>query len=208
MTRHPGILLVLAVLFSGHSLLFAQDFHGGLTAGLVGSQVAGDTYSGYNKAGLFLGGFVRWDLTKRSGLQLELQYFQKGSRKNPDAENNDYESYIFRANYFELPVLYQYKINWFAIIVGPSAGFLVGFYEEKNQEILSDKPGYNKPALVTLQVNLGLRFFISKKFGVDFRTHNSLLNIRSENATGDVWRLWGYGQFHDALVLSLFYQFR
>ena len=33
----------------------AQDFNGGLMAGLVGSQVAGDTYSGYNKAGLFLG---------------------------------------------------------------------------------------------------------------------------------------------------------
>ena len=177
-------------------------------AGLVGSQVAGDTYSGFNKAGLFVGGYVNWDFTKRSALQMELAYFQKGSRKNPDAEKNDYDSYLFRANYIELPVLYLFKINKFVIEVGPSAGFLVGYYEEKNQEILSDKQGYNKPARITLQINLGLRFFISKKFGVDFRTHNSILNIRSNNTTGDVRRLWTYGQFHDALVLSLFYQFR
>lgn len=177
-------------------------------AGLVGSQVAGDTYSGFHKAGMYLGGYVSWDFTEHSGLQLELAYFQKGSRKNPDAENNDYDQYLFRTNYVELPVLYQYKIKRFVIEGGPSLGFLVGYYEEKNQEELSDKPDYNKPARLTLQINLGLRFFISKKFGVDFRTNNSLLNIRSNNTTGDVWRLWGYGQFHDALVLSLFYQFR
>jgi len=202
------LIFLTIFIMTGAQWLQAQDFHGGIMAGLVGSQVAGDTYSGFNKAGIFVGGFVAWDFTKRSGLQLELEYFQKGSRKNPDAEKNDYDAYIFRANYIELPVLYQFKIDWFVIEVGPSIGFLMGYYEEKNQETLSDKPGYNKPAAITFQFNLGLRFFISDKFGVDFRTNNSLFNIRIRNTTGDVHRLWGYGQFHDALVLSVFYQFR
>ena len=177
-------------------------------AGLVGSQVAGDTYSGFDKAGLFAGGFVSWDFKKRSAVQLELAYFQKGSRKNPDPENDDYDSYLFRANYVELPILYQFKIDWFTIEAGPSAGFLFGHFEEKNEEVIHELDGYNKPARVTLQINFGVRFHISAKFGVAFRTNNSLLNIRSRNVTGDVWRFWTYGQFHDALVFSAFYQFR
>ena len=185
----------------------AQEFHGGIQAGLVGSQVAGDTYSGFKKAGIYAGGYVGWEFTEHSGLQLELTYFQKGSRENP-TEKNNYDSYIFRANYIELPVLYQYRIKKFIVQAGPSIGFLVGHYEEKDGLTLSDQQGYNKPAPLTYQLNIGIRFFISKKVGFDFRYNTSLWGIRTNPRTGDVWRLWTYGQFHDALVLSLFYQFR
>ena len=203
-----GRILIMLILVSFVTSLKSQNFHGGVTAGMVASQVAGDTYSGFNKAGLFLGGFVNWDFTKRSALQLELEYFQKGSRKNPDPENDDYESYLFRANYVELPVLYHFKINWFTLFAGPSAGILFGYFEKKNEEVISDLNGYNKPARVTIQMNAGFRFKIKDKFGFDFRYNFSLLNIRSNNVTGDVWRIWTYGQFHDALVFSVFYQFR
>jgi len=186
---------------------YSQEFHGGLTAGLVGSQVAGDTYSGFKKAGIFAGGYVGWEFTKHSGLQLELTYFQKGSRENP-TEKNNYDFYLFRVNYFELPVLYQYKINRFIIEAGPSLGFMIGYFEENEFEVISDLDGYNIPARMTVQMNIGLRFFVSKKFGVDFRYNFSMLGIRTENRTGDIWRLWSYGQFNDALVLSVFYQFR
>jgi hypothetical protein len=199
------------LLFSGILLIFsglnAQEFHGGVHAGLVGSQVAGDTYSGFKKAGLYAGGYVGWEFTKHSGLQLELTYFQKGSRENP-TEKNNYDSYLFRANYIELPVLYQYRIKKFIVQGGPSLGFLVGHFEEKDGLELSDKEGYNTPAPVTIQLNVGLRFFISQKVGFDFRYNFSMWGIRTEPRTGDIWRLWTYGQFHDALVLSLFYQFR
>ena len=184
-----------------------QQFHGGITAGLVGSQVAGDTYSGYNKAGIFLGGFVSIDVSEKSALHMELTYFQKGSRENP-TEKNAYRSYILRLNYIEFPVFYQYKAGRFTIEAGPSAGFLMGYYEEVDQEVISDHQYYNKPERVTLQINLGLRFAISEKLGVYFRTNNSLMNFFSENQTGDVRRLWDYGRYNDALVLSVFYQFR
>lgn len=201
-----GRIFIVLILCVFTTQLWSQNFHGGIMAGLVGSQVAGDTYSGYKKAGIFLGGFVSWDFKKRSALQLELEYFQKGSRKNPDSTN--YDSYLFRANYVELPIFYQFKIGWFTLEAGPSTGVLFGHYEKQNAEIISDETGYNKPARFTLQVNLGMRFNITPKLGIDFRTNNSLLNIRSKNVTGDVWRFWTYGQFHDALVLSVYYQFK
>ena len=67
----------------------AQKFQGGIAAGLVGSQVAGDTYSGYNKPGAYTGIWVRLALNDRSSLQTELSYFQKGSRHNPDEEKQE-----------------------------------------------------------------------------------------------------------------------
>jgi hypothetical protein len=40
----PGIYLLLFVMAVSFSSVKAQQFHGGLTLGLAGSQVAGDTY--------------------------------------------------------------------------------------------------------------------------------------------------------------------
>ena len=187
----------------------SQEFNGGVMAGLVGSQVAGDTYSGFNKAGVFAGGYVNYQFTKHSVLQMELEFFQKGARKNPKPEENDYNSHLFRANYVELPILYQYLVNErIRLETGPSFGFLISHYEETDEEVLSDDPGYNKPAALTVQFNLGIYVYLLDNLAFNFRTNNSVFNIRQENRDGDVFRLWGYGQFNDSLILSLFYTFR
>ena len=202
-------VLILSMLFVWGISAHSQDFNGGLMAGLVGSEVAGDTYSGYHKAGLFVGGFVNYQFSNRTVLQMELEYFQKGSKRNPKPEIDDYTQYLFRVNYIELPVLYQYVASKrIKVEIGPSAGFLVGYYEERDYEEISDEPGYNKPAPMTLQLNLGMYFYMLDNWAVSLRTNNSLLNIRSENREGDVIRLWGYGQFNDCLVLSVFYTFK
>ncbi|PLX14212.1 MAG: hypothetical protein C0598_01860 [Marinilabiliales bacterium] len=200
-------VFIFLILFIGIGSSFSQQFHGGITAGLSASQVAGDSYSGYNKAGLFFGGYVSLDITEKSMLQMELTYFQKGSRVNPDSTNN-YNQYKFRANYIELPVFYKYKAGKFRIFAGPSMGFLIGHYEEADYQQIDITPNYNKPASLTLQLNLGMGFYITEKLGAEIRTNNSILNIRSRNATGDVFRFWTYGQFHDVLVISLFYRIR
>ena len=203
LNKYTILLIVLSSVLTASS----QQFHGGVTGGIAGTQVAGDTYSGYNKAGIFLGGYVSIDVGEKSALQMELTYFQKGSRENP-REKNGYQSYILRVNYIEMPLLYQYKAGKFIIEGGPSAGFLLGYYEEVNQDVISDTPDYNNPARITLQVNLGFRYFISDNIGVGLRTNNSMLNIFSKNQTGDVRRIFDYGRYNDSLVLSAFYQIR
>ena len=199
-------ILLLIVLCTG-IFVSAQQFHGGVIGGIAGTQVAGDQLSGYNKAGIFLGGYVNLDVGEKSALQMELTYFQKGSRENPKEKNN-YYSYLLRVNYIEMPLLYQYKAGKFIVETGPSAGFLLNYYEEDNLEVISDHQGYIKPARVTLQVNLGISYFITEHIGVGLRTNNSLLNIYSENQTGDVRRIFDYGRYNDSLILIMYYQFR
>ena len=197
-------IIVLMAFFSGLTL-YSQRFNGGVMAGVAGTQVAGDTYSGFNKAGIYAGGFVNLQVSPRSIFQMELEYFQKGSRRNPDPEKGIYDEYLFRANYVEMPVLYQFVINKrFQVEAGPSAGFFINYFEERDGIEITKNP----PARVTLQINVGMYVALTERWKVNIRTNNSLLNIRSDNATGDVWRFWTYGQFHDSLVLSLVYQFR
>ena len=195
------LFLWLMPLFS-----FSQSFIGGITAGLVGSQVGGDGYSGYNKAGIFAGAWVAHELSKHSSLMMELTYFQKGARHNPDYDNGDYDSYIFRTNYIEIPVLYQYKLKWFALEGGPSMGVSAGYYEEANQDVISDDPAYDRPARLTLQANLGIRFFFSDAFSFTMRINYSTFNIRQDKNYDDSWSGGPKGQFNNALVAALYYR--
>jgi hypothetical protein len=205
---HPIRIIFILIYFSFAALTGAgQDFNGGLMAGVAGSQVAGDNYYGFHKAGIFAGGFVNLQISEHSAFQMELEYFQKGSRENPDSTNN-YNQYLFRVNYVELPVLYQYTIGKrFKLEFGPSLGFLINYYEEANYYEIKDS---NRPAKVTFQINAGMYIYIYNQLTFNIRTNNSMLNIRSDNATGDIIRIFpgNYGQFNDCLIFSLYYQFK
>jgi len=202
MKRNLLVLLFVFIAFS----LFGQGFTGGITAGLVGSQVGGDGYSGYNKAGIFAGGWVGYGLSEHSSFLMEVTYFQKGSRHNPDYDKGDYDSYIFRTNYIEIPVLYQYKLKWFIMEGGPSMGVSAGYYEEFNGDELSDDPDYDRPARVTLQANLGIRFLFNDAFSFTMRINYSTFNIRHDKNYDGGWSGGPKGQFNNALVAALYYR--
>lgn len=183
--------------------VFPQRFNGGAMAGMAASQVAGDRLSGFDKAGPIAGFFVNMEPSKRSTVQMELYYIQKGSRKNADAVEGDYESYLLRLNYVELPLLYRFNIGWFALEAGPSVAFLMSGYEETNGEDVKA----DDFATATFQLNFGVVFTIAQNWKINIRTNNSFTNLRNQTYTGHVPRLWTHGQFNDVLQLTLAYQF-
>ena len=73
------IVIIFVVLFSFSGL--SQQFKPGLIAGINGSQVEGDGYAGYNKAGFVLGGMMRTRLKNFLSAQFEILYIGKGSKK-------------------------------------------------------------------------------------------------------------------------------
>lgn len=196
--------IILSIFFiSLLSLTYAQKFNGGVMIGMAASQVAGDTYSGFNKVGPIGGFFVNLQPTHRSSFQAEIYYVQKGSRKSADYAVDDYESYLLRLNYVELPILYQYHIGWFHIEAGPSVAFLMSGYEEADgvENTLND---FSK---ATFQLNLGVVFTVAKNWKLGIRTNNSFTNLRTDTHTGQVSRLWTHGQFNDVMMFTLAYQF-
>ena len=183
----------------------AQKFNGGVMLGFTGSQVAGDNDEGYNKAGLFAGGFVNLKIGYRSLLQLELEFMQKGSRHNPNYEEGDFKSLLIRLAYVEMPLLYQYIISdKFKIEAGPSLAVLIDSFEEYD-EVEGDRKNFR---LLHLCLNAGVYYSLTDKILLNLRTNNSLINIRNQEVTGDVHRLIDHGQYNDVLSFSVFYHFK
>jgi hypothetical protein len=181
----------------------AQQFSGGIAAGVVGSQVAGDTYSGFNKAGIYAGGWVNLPVKERTAWQMELDYIQKGSRRNPDPKSIDPTYYIMRLGYVELTFLYQFKLRSGLIIEGgPAFSFMLHQFEERDYQPVTNYP-YR---LFNSNITLGIAYPFSDRLVAHFRTDNSVQSIRTEPSNGNVWRLFEYGQFNDCLILSLAYK--
>ena len=182
----------------------AQKFEGGVMAGLCASQVAGDTYSGYNKAGVLAGGYVSLHISDRNAMRLELDYIQKGSHKNSNPDIEDYDTYDMRLGYIEMPLLFRRNYGQKILVeAGPAMSFLVHSYEAINKAKIEGGTPFKKQ---NLSIIAGVSYLLNEKISFGIRTDNSLFSIRDKRVTGDIWRFWGYGQFNDVLVLNLSYK--
>lgn len=115
---------------------WAQNLGGGLLVGLNVSQVDGDLYAGYNKAGLVVGGFATYRFNSTFVLQPQIIFEQLGS-----AQKN--VGRIVNMNYFSFPVLVradvpvslgsgQQEVQFFA---GPVAGYLLSAKDFNNDQV-------------------------------------------------------------------------
>jgi hypothetical protein len=198
-----AVLVILLNFFFSASLLHAQQFHAGVKAGVSATQISGDQLSGFNKAGIVAGGFVGMELSDKFNLTMEILYFQKGSRKNADPENNDFVSYLLRLNYFEIPLVLQWKFSKrFTLEAGPSVAVLVGSYEEDEFGELNQPREFED---IEVGVIGGLKVEIVKPLAFNIRYQNSLLPVR-DHFSGQDYRL-NSGQYNTALLFALQYTF-
>jgi hypothetical protein len=183
---------------------FSQLFTGGLELGLAGSQVAGDTYAGYNKAGLAGGGWINLKIDNYQSVQFEMMYLQKGSRHNPNYKIQDYTSYLMQLGYVELPLSYNLDLgNNIILSAGPSLGILA-----HSRELLDEMPQFgNNFNRIDVSVNAGVGYRMSEKMIVSLRTINSILPIKQDAEAIDRWRIFSYGKFNDLLLIGIYRKF-
>jgi hypothetical protein len=196
-------LLLLSVL---PSLAFSQQFQGGLLGGIVGSQVAGDLYSGYNKVGVIGGGYIALLLDTKFSLQLEMEYIQKGSRHNADTDIPTDITYKLNISYIEMPLLLRYQVtDKLGLEAGLGFAALVSHKETQDGVSMTDyRPGFHPSNISAVG---GISYNFNSRYRVILRTDNSLSSIRKDVFPGMVKRIGSeYGQFNDILVISLFYK--
>lgn len=185
------------------AVVYSQDFKGGILAGMSAPQVDGDSYGGFNKAGLILGAFVRRDFKEKISGQIEVKYIGKGST-NGNPKNYGYTFlYDLRLHYIEIPVLFQYQvIKNLSLEAGPGFGFLVKSVEKDEQGIMPDSKPFNKFEL-SGSVGVGYSFFERFKFNVRFSY--SLLPIREHAGGGTYYS--NKGQSNKVLEFILLVRF-
>jgi hypothetical protein len=176
---------------------FAQKFNAGIRAGLVASQVDGDTYEGFDKAGVTAGLYVNRSFSDKFSLQLEMNYIQKGSRMPVDDLNN---YYLMRLTYVEVPLLLQWHVsNSFTLFGGPSYGVLVSSYEENQLGELTNMPAFKK---YEIAARVGLAYKLSEKWNVDIRYCGSMATVRPSPA-GYAPSYFEKGQFNRLVEIGL-----
>jgi hypothetical protein len=202
----PYTAFSLLLLVMASSSLRAQRFNAGLMLGGVTSQVDGDTYDGYHKWGYLGGGYVSLQVSPHSSFQMELEYIQKGSRRN-DTTVSGGDTYLLRLHYIEVPVLYQYTFKKrFYFEAGPVADVSIGSLELKNEAV----PPETVPLRpVTFAGIFGFGAYLTKHLRLNVRSNYSLNSIRSKNNYSGYRRIFiETGQYNNVLSLSFLWDFK
>lgn len=127
---------------------------------------------------------------------------QKGSRKPPDPDNNDYTEYNLRLNYAEAHVQYDYLIKTgVAAQLGTSLGYLVSSYERNQAGNMNLNLPFKKldwSASVSGALLLGPNFEVSVGYS------SSIIKIRDQYASA----IWYYrrGARNSLFFLRLSYR--
>jgi len=217
MRKYSSYFFVYYFLFTP---VFAQQFKVGFIGGISTSQVDGDTYSGYNKAGFQAGGFVIKNISSNNkwSAAFEITYIQKGSRKIPHPDKGDNTSYLLKLNYAEVPLLVKYsfvipdsageqKIR-FSFEGGLAIGSLVYSREYDSFGAVSGGTPFQKADYSYI---LGLNYPLSQHFAFDVRTEYSIIPVR-KGGTSSYYQNWAYkflkpGYYNNLLLFSFRYQF-
>ncbi|GAB4253778.1 MAG: hypothetical protein Kow0079_09650 [Vicingaceae bacterium] len=178
-----------------------------MLGGLAATQVEGDGYGGYNKAGIIAGGFVNHDFSEKLSLQFEIVYIQKGSRKNPHPDKGDNDFFLFRVNYAEIPLILKYKIKIFHFEIGAFYGNLLNYYIEDEVGVRD----FYKYPLKKYEFGglFGAYIHLNKDFSLNIRSKNSIIPIRDfenqDRVIGLLNKLFEKGWYNIELNMSLRY---
>ncbi|KAA3650750.1 MAG: PorT family protein [Bacteroidetes bacterium] len=197
------LLFVLFALLSQKP--YAQSFNIGALAGINASQISGDNYSGFNKAGILLGMYSNTDVSEKINLQFEINYSQKGSRKNPDTENGDTEFFLLRLNYMEVPIMIRWKLNRLKLEAGVYYSRLISEHIEDEIGVFSIPENLNQFKNNDLGGLVGLNYHLSDHIIMNWRYSNSFIPVRDFDS-GASFR-FNSGMFHSYLSFNIRYEF-
>lgn len=190
-----------------------ETFRPVFLAGLVGSQVDGDTYAGYNKLGYFAGIGINRKLSKSTEAEFALTFLQKGARKNYQTDSASIAAgnltfYLFRLNYVEIPLGLKFNFHKkFKAEIGGAFAYLIQWSEQ------SQYGYYNNyvPKNYDISAYMGLGYKLGENMLVNLRAEYSVPPFRPFYGQG-VYRgyfpfnLFTKGLYNNLLILSLNYK--
>lgn len=197
--------LVLSLFVFAVNFCFAQSvFTGGISLGGVASQMSGDGLAGWDKLGVYAGGWVHAELSKKIGAQMNIQFMTKGSRKNADQDNGDFNTFAFNLTYIEVPVLATYTLNSWRFGVGPSFGVLLSQEQVSNGfefEINPPFRSFDLSGCGSIQASFG------DHLGMELRAYTSIIPIRPAPQVVNPLSFYEQGNYNQVLSLGVVYTF-
>jgi hypothetical protein len=192
------LLLLLSI------ALHSQSFNGGVLGGITTSQVDGDGYGGYRRAGLVAGAWVDRDFWPEVSLRTELKVVRKGSyQRFTDGYGGTIGFYSLGLTYVEMPLLAEYHFRDDIIPFGGlSAGYLWKV-TERNADGPFPSEDFREFRKAEFAVNLGVEYKINTRFSFCAHFTYSILPVRLH--TGGVGRYLNWGQHNNVLQFYVKY---
>lgn len=179
------------------------EFNAGLNAGISATQIHGDGYGGYNKAGLKIGGISSLKLSEKFGAQFEINFIQKGSV----SPNKPDKGQIYRRidlNYIEIPFLIRYPYKKLVFEGGLSYAQLLNSYQ---QDIFGEMQLIGPFHKYEVAFNIGVNYKIFKRFYMNWRYSQSITPITDSVVFDtDFMGIFG-GSFNLVMAFSVNYYF-
>jgi len=194
------LLIFLSVGISFNSL--AQNFDAGFIGGLAATQVDGDGYGGYDKAGPIAGVWVGRRINHTLYSRFELKYIQKGSYAKT-TESGDY--FRMRLNYFELPIIIGYRFgNGLNTLVGVSGGYLAKTSERNLYSSSISDEDLQKFRKFEFAGKIGFEYNYSERWAFNAVFSYSIIPIRTFSVT--IPASWKKGQYNQVIELVARYK--
>jgi hypothetical protein len=200
MALNKFLVAFLVILLSSFAS-FSQAFKGGVVAGLAATQVEGDGYGGYNKAGPIAGVWVQLPLSNRTFVETQLRYIQKGSFSKSSIDGVAVGFYRMRLHYIEMPYYYAFEVRERIFIsVGLSVGYLWQASEVNNIGALPEED-VSQFRRFELASRIGIEYIINKNISIASNFCFSLLPVRPHK--GNITYRLNQGQYNNVLELTL-----
>ena len=197
------VAVVLLALLPAALSVNGQTLNAGIFAGINASQVAGDSYTGFNKLGLNAGFFMNQLIEYDIYWQAELRFGTRGVYQGP----TDNSQTLYKSAYYilELPLSVHYLYDERIMVeLGTSPELLLGtrFWDEYG---LMDSSTYPENRRFGLSVFGGVGFWFNDKIMAGLRYTNSAIPFRDP----EEWNNAQYrGYFHNVFSLSVNYRFK
>jgi hypothetical protein len=179
---------------------YSQDFNANIYGGLSATQLDGDTYSGFNKAGLIIGGNIYRYFNKKWNWQMGLRYVQKGSKYSNTKTSKYYKCQL---HYLEVPLIINYKhFKKVSFDAGISLGYLIKALEDKDGYGLIDAtPPFNNFEFASI---IGVNYHFTDKLSVGAHISYSLMAIRAYSSGYSTFM--DGGQHNSSIYFALYYK--
>ena len=208
------LVIVAMTMMSVHSQAqsyFVDDdkkFYGGLILGTNLTQIDGDDYRGYDKAGLNAGAIVYSKLDEHVAWSLEILYSQKGSKSNGTQalEPGIYiQDYSVNLNYAEIPVMINYFSKKKSNFGGGLSYSRLASSQEHLTEIGAATPDLNKYPFKKNDLNLilGGNLHLWQGLFLNLRFQYSMISIRDKIPQNYV----NAAQYNNMWVIRFMYLF-
>lgn len=170
--------------------------------GVSSSQVSGDQLAGFDQLGISGGMGIRMETGGHWRPGLDILFTQKGSRKNASPDKGDFESYLLRLNYVQIPIYMSHQKERIGFDLGLSYGQLVSSKEEnQNGTVIGLGREFESGEFSGIA---GIRYNFAPQWTLTTRLDQSISAVR-KHAGAAVFRL-NRGQYNTVILFQIRYE--